>query len=181
MKRFIACLILVMAVPLAAQQPQRQGAPPPPPPAPQQPPRPAAPQQPLPPPGPEGTVNFESGGQPVNIRLDISVVDQSGEGPVQPKTLMVILADRAVSRIRSEFEQQIVLDARATLIGSQIRVSLTIGARVYTDRARGTVRPTWDHIFSLLLESGKPVVAFESAEAASNRKLTIEVKATILK
>lgn len=47
-------------------------------------------------------------------------------------------------------------------------------------------RPTdntlnWNQALTVLVENGKPLVAVENSDAANNRKLTIEVKATILK
>jgi hypothetical protein len=192
MKSSIACLVLLMVVPLVAQQ--APAAPQPPrPAATQKPPQPPAPPQPAPSPqttttpaADVGIVDQESPGQPVNIRLDVSVVDQISPAPVQPKTLMVILADRAATRIRSAFEdRQINVDGRAVLVDGRIRVTVTVASRDPVQGQRGsnnTVNPLWwEHVFSLLLENGKPMVALETFDTANKRRLAIEVKATILK
>jgi hypothetical protein len=39
----------------------------------------------------------------------------------------------------------------------------------------------WRNSFTLLLDNGKPVLALESADTAGKRKLTVDVKATVLK
>jgi hypothetical protein len=78
MNRYVALLMFVLSIPLLAQQPV-PAAPkaPPAPKAPQVPPAPAVP--PAPP-----LFNPEAGGQPVNIRLDVSVTDQMVNSPAQP-------------------------------------------------------------------------------------------------
>jgi len=39
----------------------------------------------------------------------------------------------------------------------------------------------WRNSFSLLLENGKPILALETMDAVTKRKMSIEVKATIQK
>ena len=71
------------------------------------------------------------------------------------------------------------------MIDGRIRVSLTI----QSDRATsfGPPKETDDHTigwrnsFSLLLENGKPMLALETMDAVTKRKMSIEVKATIQK
>lgn len=161
------------AAPPASPQPAR-ATPPPPPPAP---PNPNA--------APMSAPN-ERGGQMVNIRIEVSVIDQLAAGPVQPRTLTVLLADRAFGKTRSSFEDQTIdIDAQPVIVGSRIRVSLTIASCV--PRVPGAPpRPadlvlTWRNSFSLLLDNDKSQIALESSDAAKNRKTSIEVKATILK
>jgi hypothetical protein len=179
MTRFALVLLMLVAVPLHAQQPQ---------PRPQAPAKPAAPAQPAAPTAPSAPQRLvgdpEAGGQPVNIRVDVSVLDQAGSGTPVPKTLLVILADRALGRTRAAFQDRLInVDARPTLIDGRIRVSLT----VQSEPTRGS--PTepldatlsWRNSFSLMLDNGKPMLAFETSDAATKRKLSIEVKATIQK
>lgn len=171
----------------------------------QQPPRPAAPSAPSTQPAPQAkpavprpavVVDPEAGGQPINIRLDVSLVDQSGPGPVQPKTVMVMLVDRAMGKTRSVFEDRTInVDARPEIRDGRIRVNLTVqSAPVRVVDVRGLpVMPgtpeaskvdrtlDWRNSFSLLLENGKPMLALESSDPAKNRKLSLEVKATIVK
>jgi hypothetical protein len=125
----------------------------------------------------------EEGGQPINIRLDVSVIDQTAQGPAQPKSLMVMLVDRAMGRTRAAFaDRSIAVDARPTLVDGRIRVLITIQSE-QAHPAPGPQDSTlyWRNAFSLLLENGKPMVALETSDAVTKRKMSIEVKATIQK
>src|SRR5687768_13591979 len=182
MKPYVALFVCLFSVSLAAQQP----APPKAPAAPQAPSAPAAPPAPPSPPA-----DLEAGGQPLNIRLDVSVIDQTAQGAAQPKSLMVMLVDRAMGRTRAAFQDRsIAVDARPTITDGRIRVYLTI----QSDRTRNPFPVSvgqppepedhtinWRNSFSLLLENGKPMLALETNDAVTTRKTSIEVKATTQK
>lgn len=177
MKHWIACFILLSSGSLAAQQP----APP------------KGSGQAVVPvtvvPAPQAIADpAEQGGQPTNIRLDVSVIEQSAQGTAQPKSLMVMLADRAVGRTRAAFQDRsIAVDARPVLIDGRIRVGVTIQSEV--SRSPFVPPPSepqdhtinWRNTFALLLENGKPTLALETMDAVTKRKMSIEVKATIQK
>jgi len=94
--------------------------------------------------------------------------------------ITLLLADRSMSSVRSGFEDRnINIDARPTIVDGKIKVGLTISS----GRVGGGANPpmNWSHSLTVFVESGKPLVAVENVDAATNRKLTIEVKATILK
>ena len=176
MKRYITLFICLSTLSVAAQQPAPPKAPAPP----------AAPAAATPPAPPAPPVDAEAGGQPINIRLDVSVIDQTAQGASQPKSLMVMLVDRAMGRTRAAFEDRsIAVDARPVMVDGRIRVSLTI----QSDRAMSFGPPKdtqdqtigWRNSFSLLLENGKPMLALETLDAVTKRKMSIEVKATIQK
>jgi hypothetical protein len=172
MNRYVALLIVLMSIPLAAQQPPKAPA------SPQAPATPAAPSPPVPP------VDPEQGGQPINIRLDVSVTDEGGTGAAQPKTLMVMLVDRAMGRTRAAFEDRsIAVDARPTLVDGRIRVYITVLSEnppLFSGPPKDhTIN--WRNSFSLLLDNGKPMLAMETSDAVTKRKMSIEVKATIQK
>jgi hypothetical protein len=183
MKPFVVLLICLSSLTVGTAQ---QPTPPAPPAAPAAPAPPAAPAAPAPPIPPGPPIDPEQGGQPINIRLDVSVIDQSAQGPNQPKTLMVMLVDRAMGRTRAAFQDRsIAVDARPTIIDGRVRVYLTIQSEA--SRNFGPPLPEQDHTinwrnsFSLLLENGKPMVALETMDAVTKRKMSIEVKATIQK
>jgi|SRR5688572_17193715 len=185
MKAYIALFVCLMSLTLAAQRQPAQPAQPAAPAVPAV----AAPQPPPAPPSPPG--DPESGGQPINIRLDVSVIDQTGAGDAQPKSLMVMLVDRAMGRTRAAFQDRsIAVDARPTIVDGRIRAYLTI----QSERSRNNFIPIpgptqqqedhtidWRNSFSLLLENGKPMLALETNDAVTKRKTSIEVKATIQK
>jgi hypothetical protein len=66
------------------------------------------------------------------------------------------------------------------------RISLSLGLE-YIPRAEGRQEEmapgmaSWSERLSLILESGKPMLVSQAADPASDRKITVEVTATILK
>jgi hypothetical protein len=184
MNRYVVLLVLVLSIPLVAQQAPKAPA------APAAPKAPPAPAVPIAPPAPPALINPEASGQPVNIRLDVSVTDQSAIGGAQPKTLMVILADKAMGQTRAAYEDRsISVDARPTIVDGLIRVSVTVKSQeppsfpMMTGGQPKGPDPilNWTNSFTLLLQNGKPMIAMETSDAATKRKMSIEVKATIQK
>ena len=176
MKSYVALVICLMSLTAAAQQPTAPKAPP----VPQ---APAAPAAPAPPARTSPEID-PLRGQVVNIRLDVSVTDQGEGAPSSPKTLMVMLADRATGRTRGAFEDRsISVDATPRIVEGRIRVQLTVESRAQTGPGREAPNLTlfWQNSFALLLDSGKPTLAFETSDPVTKRKLSIEVKATIQK
>ena len=190
MTRWIV-LAMLLSIPVSAEQtptptPVTPQVPPKAPQAPGAPAPPAVPAMPAPPAPAVPPVDPEAGGQPINIRLDVTVTDHDNKGAPVPKTLMVMLVDRALGRTRAAFQDRsIAVDARPTLVDGRIRVSITI----QSDRAQTFGPPppsqdptiTWRNSFSLLLENGKPMLALETSDAVTKQKMSIEVKATIAK
>ena len=110
MKSYVALFICLCSLTVGGAAARAHQAPPP------QRPRLRRASAPAPPP-PAPPVDPEHGGQPINIRLDVSVIDQTAQGAAQPKTLMVMLADRAMGRTRAAFEDRSVsVDARPTIV-----------------------------------------------------------------
>ena len=174
MKRYVALLVLLASATLAAQQapPAKPTTPPG---APAPPAAPAAPKPPAPP---------EPEGQAINVRVDVSVLDQEANGTSQPKTVMVMLADRATGRTRAVFEERAIsVDANPRVMNGRIRLYLTIQSQgiTTTPNARSSPMMHWQNSFTLMLESAKPMLAFETIDPVTKRKLSIEVKATIQK
>ncbi len=165
MTRYVAVLVALFAVSALAQQ------------------------SPRPKPTPQPSADPSEGAQRVNIRLDVSVIDQMDAKAGQPKTLMMILADQALGQARAAYEDRAVsVDARPTIVDDLIRVRVTVSSQ------EPTKMPTpespfrqpdpllnWTNSFTLLLPSGKPMVALETSDSVTKRKMSIEVKATILK
>ena len=149
----------------------------------QTPPPPAIPSQsarPPPPPSPPSTpaniVDPSAGGQPVNVRLDVTITDRTGETVVPPKIFTMLLADRALSQLRSPFEDGTVnFDVRPTIMDSHVKVQMTMASFIKGRQPGGDQRQS----ITVILDSGKPLVVLESTDQATNRKTTLELKATI--
>jgi hypothetical protein len=128
-------------------------------------------------------------GQPVNIKLELTITDQTGPGEPIRKVVTMVLADRgtgsirSLGSVRSQGRVQINVDARPQILQSGI-IRLSLGLE-YNPRTLGNDAPTeWSSLneqISVVLEAGKPLVVSQAADPASDRKIAVEVRATILR
>jgi hypothetical protein len=164
-------------------QTRAQPAPPAPPAAPTPPAKPAPPAPPKP-------------GQLVNMKIDFTIADQSSGRSSAKRTVSLIVADGENGQVRSEPDAiqgvgsyQLNVDAHPTLVGSKIRLGFSLQysapvegeADVPTGRAGVVRRTNLRESLSLILEDGKSLVVAQSAEPNTDRTVTLEVKATVLK
>jgi len=149
----------------------------------------AAPAVPAPVPPPRRT------GQPINVRIDLSINDQrAGSAPIK-RTLSMVVADGMAGSIRSQSEVLAVgpvplnVDVSPDLLAdNKIRLNLTLQydwpapVEAGRDTPRGTVVKTAlrDSV-TLILDNDKPMIAAQSADPIGDRQVTVEVKATILR
>ena len=142
-------------------------------------------QQPPTPPAPKP----EPSGQPVNVRIELTITDQAGPGDPMRKTVTLVVADRGAGSIRNAGSPRGVInvDARPTvLIGGSNTIRLTIGLE-YNPRVNATGDQPAREFSSLseqitvVLESGKPLVISQAADPTSDRRIAVEVRATISK
>jgi hypothetical protein len=145
--------------------------------------------------------------QPINIKLEVTITDQTGPGEASKKIVSMIVGDRQGNSIRSSAtvpmpmsggmpgvpppyrEVRINVDAHPILLKDN-KISLIFGleylpqvpatAKNATERpAEGTA--SLNERLGLVLESGKPVVVSQAADPTSDRRITVELVATILK
>lgn len=172
---FMMCAALALTIPLAAQEGQGVG---------------------------QGAAKV--GPRPVNVRFDLTITDQTADGQPLKKSIMWVLADGFGSRVRSTgmvhsqlqtesgpitrqlFEVELNVDASvAVLDGDRMRSEIVIQ---YTPgiagamAPQGTVKPSpLNESVTVILTSGKPLVITQAADPVSDRKVTAEVTATILR
>jgi hypothetical protein len=127
--------------------------------------------------------------QPINIKLDLSITDQVGTGDPVKKTMSMIVADglsgtiRNTGNVKDQGRVQIRVEARPKILPSgQIRLMLALE---YVPRAPGSDTPlegsALHEQISTIIEPGTPVIVTQSADPASDRKVLVEVKATLVK
>ncbi len=131
--------------------------------------------------------------QLANIRIDFTLTDTRGSEPAVVKTSTVTLADQEVGRIRAEYEDRPVMgrpglyylnfDVRPAIQAGRVRLNVTVDYRPQTpdgavDKGTGF---RLKQETGTLLESGHPVVVAEATDPTSDRRITLEVKATILR
>ena len=156
----IATTTLVLAAALSAQQAAT--------------PKPAAPDQSqgLPPRNPP---------QLANIRVELTITDQRTDVPTPPKTVTILVEDRQNGRIRTGRNNiALNVDARPEIVrDNRIRLLLSLE---YTPQDTDKSSPmAISETLAALLEDGKPLVVSQSADPSSDRKVKVEVKATIVR
>jgi hypothetical protein len=143
---------------------------------------------------------------PLNIKIEVSITDQSGTNPPAKKVVTMIASDRMSTNVRSSASVpvkqpsnypnptfsyrtvQINVDARPAIVQKDPnKISMNFGLE-YLPTTRLTAQEegepgltSWNERLSVILESGKPMIVSQAADPTSDRKITVEVTATILK
>jgi hypothetical protein len=133
-------------------------------------------------------------GKDVNIQVELTIRDQTGAAAPQTKTVSLIAADRTLGRVRagafagkSNFPGKLVnanlnVDARPTLLDDgRVLLELTIEYRPLRDGEAAEEPPTLNESLTVVLTNGKPLTISQAADPISDRRMIVEVKATILK
>jgi hypothetical protein len=135
-------------------------------------------------------------GQPINVRVELTISEDGGAAPPVKKTVSAVVGDTYMGFVREaslasnnnpanpdRVTAPLNFDALPTLLpNGKIRVQCTIqyaaNQRLANERQINT---DIKQNLTLILESGKPLVVSEATDPISDRKVTVEVKATILK
>lgn len=134
-------------------------------------------------------------GQPVNVKVEVTITDQrSGSAPVR-KTVTVVTADNMSGYIRTQSRAVAIgavplnVDAEPFILSDgkiRLRVnlmySLLAPKEALADPQAGTVSTTSiQENLSLVVISGQSVVAAQSSDPIGDRQVTVEVKATVMR
>jgi hypothetical protein len=154
------------------------------------------PDTPAPPPG-----GSRRTGQPINIKVEFTLIDQRSGGTPVKRTVSIVVADAHTGQIRSQSDVfgivggvPLNIDTSPELLpDGKVRVGFNLqydwpapldqtSTATGGSPPRGTVMKTAMHdSASLILESGKSMVAAQSADPIGDRQVTVEVKATVLR
>ena len=120
--------------------------------------------------------------QLANIRLELTIVDQRSDTSGTPKVVTMLVEDRQSGRIRTgRNNTNLNVDGRAEILREgRIRVVLGLEYTPQEGPDRGAATPLQESI-TALLEDGKPLVVSQSADPGGDRKVRLELKATIVK
>jgi hypothetical protein len=118
-----------------------------------------------------------------NVRVELTISDYTGTGAPEKKAVSMIVADGMTGRIRSVRSPNsptLNVDAQPRIGASdQIRVQLTLEyTPPVSEKSRGT---PINEFVTVLLQNGKPLVISQAADPSIDRKVTVEVTATVLK
>ena len=148
---------------------------------------------PQPPPSPAPAPTPRVFGQPVAVRIDLTITDQVGAAAPTKKTMTMMAADgerasvRSFNRAPGQTGATFNVDAKPMLVQEKIRLDLSISydaAEMPQPGApeRATLWSTaLQESMGVIVENGKPTVISQSADPRTDRKVSVEVKATILK
>jgi hypothetical protein len=137
-----------------------------------------------------------AGSNNTNVRFELTITDQRTEGPPVVKTVSATVVDRSSARIRTSGAvrtpmgmRDVVLnvDATPTLVNvngvMKMRLSMSIEYRpvaLESDTEKSST-PTISETITVVLEDGKPLLVSQSADPATDRKVKVEVKASIMR
>jgi hypothetical protein len=140
----------------------------------------------------------EPAGQPVNIKLDITITDQASPGEPTKKIVTMFVADRAGGSVRSSGFQNtagmgtqpvaINVDANPIILkdGS---IRLVFGLEYQprpplepqqTTAPLGRIAQINERL-TVILQENKPMVISQAADPGSDRKITVELRASLVK
>jgi hypothetical protein len=141
--------------------------------------------------------------QSTNIRVEVTVTDERPSAPRVTKTVSVVTGDGLNGSVRSQTNYvpdgagpgfaPFNVDAAPTILAdgkvfTRLTVQYDVVPPAAPKQAEGTRLPDVRLLgtsirdsVTLVLESGKPIVAIQSTDPVSDRKVSVEVKATILK
>jgi hypothetical protein len=131
-------------------------------------------------------------GLPTNIKIELTITDQAGPGEAAKRTVSMIVADRKNGSIRSS--GRVVTHTQSTPVFLNVDATPTIikdgSMRLdlgleYVPKAESSNsedgRGSLNERLSLLVESGKAVIVSQASDPMSDRKISVELTATILK
>lgn len=132
-------------------------------------------------------------GQPFNVKVELTISEEVGSTAPAKKMVSLTVADRQNSYVRSGGDVRvgdryrsvnINVDARPTILrDGVVRLDVTLEYRPQATGG-GTSEPAlWgiSERVGVVLESGKPLIISQSFDPTSDRRMTVELKATILK
>jgi hypothetical protein len=143
---------------------------------------------------------------PVNIKIEVSITDQTGTNPAAKKVVTMIASDRQSANVRSSASVAvrnprigggpdtynyrnvtINVDAKPAIVAREPnKISVNFGLEYLpkSGSSQEEMEPgmtSWSERLSLVLESGKPMIISQAADPTSDRKITVEITATILR
>ena len=127
-----------------------------------------------------------------NVRVEFTLTDQQTGVPTTNKIVMLTTSNRQWGRIRSQITSRIYggaplnVDARPTVtqdgrISLELTIEYALGRNSEVEaNSDKIVQVSINESLTALLENGKPLLVTQSADPISDRKVTVEVKATIV-
>lgn len=140
-------------------------------------------------------------GKDANLQIELTITDQTGSAAPEKKVVSMLIADQSMGRIRAAADaaagpmmpgpgfvsSELNVDARPVILeGSSDRVLLEMTIEYTPHRTaegeKAQRRPTQlNESLNVILTNGKSQIISQAADPATDRRMTVEVKATIVK
>ena len=150
----------------------------------------APPDQAPPPPGPPRKLR----GRDLNLQIELTISDQLGTQAPEKKVVSMLIADGTFGRIRASADAVrtgvpgmvgtgLNVDARPTVLeGDRVLLELTIEYSPLREGSQVTQRPTvLNESLTVILQNGKPMLVSQAADPVTDRKISVEVRASVQK
>lgn len=149
-----------------------------------------------PPPAPGSNLPLEAArkirGKDLNVQIEITISDQAGGGTPDKKVVTLLAADQTMGRVRANAHAQ---QANVGMVGTELNVDarpiVMDNDRILLEltleysplrQSPVTQQPTnLNEQLSVILQNGKSLTVSQAADPVSDRRMTVEVRATVLK
>jgi hypothetical protein len=120
--------------------------------------------------------------QAANIRIELTITDQRPDAQTAPKNVMLLVEDNQSGRLRTGRGSAVLnVDVRPQIVREgRVRLLVTLEFTSQDGPERPAQPPVQESTVALV-DDGKPLVVSQSADPTSDRKVRVEVKATILR
>lgn len=133
-------------------------------------------------------------GLPINVKIELTITDQFGAAAPVQKTVSLMVADRRNGMIRSEGmlpgygKVQLHVDAEVIIVAQaegKILTQIGLFYDLIDPKAAPAERQSQTtqirESLNTILENGRSMTVSQSADPVTDRKVTVDVKATIVK
>jgi hypothetical protein len=131
-------------------------------------------------------------GRDLNVQVEITISDQTGSSPPAKKVVTLLAADQTQGRVRANARASrrdvgfvgtgLNVDARPTVLDNErILLELTLQYQPMHESSTAQEPTNLDESISVILQNGKPLTISQAADPISDRKMTVEVKATVIR
>ena len=130
-----------------------------------------------------------------NVQVELTITDQTGTEKPEKKTVSMVVSSGNWGKIRSSGSLQQVgdaligvdlnVDARPFVsVDGPIQLELTLNyvppGMTVPGKDNATMRTGLNQSLTVVLQTGKPLIVSQAADPVSDRKVVVEVKATVL-
>lgn len=124
-------------------------------------------------------------GRDVNVQIEITLADQAGAAAAEKRVVSMLVADGTFGRIRSNAAGGAVvlnIDATPTLLSDE-RILLQLTMEYTPAPTEGASRrpAELNEMISVILQNGKPVQVSQAVDPQTDRRMTVDVRASIVR